>query len=37
VEKRTPHYNLKFIQVEVARLGAAAFTKTAWMAEGTWG
>ena len=29
MEKRTPHYDLKLIQVEVARLGAAAFTKTA--------
>jgi motility quorum-sensing regulator/GCU-specific mRNA interferase toxin len=29
VEKRTPHYDLKRIQAEVVRLGAAAFTKTA--------
>jgi motility quorum-sensing regulator / GCU-specific mRNA interferase toxin len=29
VEKRTPHYDLARVQVEVARLGAAAFTKTA--------
>jgi motility quorum-sensing regulator/GCU-specific mRNA interferase toxin len=29
VEKRKPHYDLKRIQVDVARLGAAAFTKTA--------
>jgi motility quorum-sensing regulator/GCU-specific mRNA interferase toxin len=29
VEKRTPHYDLGRIQAEVARLGAAAFTKTA--------
>jgi motility quorum-sensing regulator/GCU-specific mRNA interferase toxin len=29
VEKRTPHYDLARIQVQVARLGAAAFTKTA--------
>jgi len=29
VEKRTPHYDLGRIQTEVARLGAAAFIKTA--------
>ncbi len=29
VEKRTPHYDLGLIRAEVARLGAAAFTKTA--------
>jgi motility quorum-sensing regulator/GCU-specific mRNA interferase toxin len=29
VEKRTPHYDLMRIQAEVARLGAAAFTRTA--------
>jgi motility quorum-sensing regulator / GCU-specific mRNA interferase toxin len=29
VEKRRPHYDLKQIQADVARLGAAAFTKTA--------
>jgi motility quorum-sensing regulator/GCU-specific mRNA interferase toxin len=29
VEKRTPHYDLSRIQIEVARLGAAAFTRTA--------
>jgi len=29
VEKRTPHYDLGRIQAEVARQGAAAFTKTA--------
>jgi motility quorum-sensing regulator/GCU-specific mRNA interferase toxin len=29
VEKRTPHYDLIRVQSEVARLGAAAFTKTA--------
>jgi motility quorum-sensing regulator/GCU-specific mRNA interferase toxin len=29
VEKRTPHYDLATVQVDVARLGAAAFTKTA--------
>jgi len=29
VEKRTPHYPLAPIQAAVARLGAAAFTKTA--------
>jgi motility quorum-sensing regulator/GCU-specific mRNA interferase toxin len=29
MEKRTPHYALARIQAEVARLGAAAFTKTA--------
>jgi motility quorum-sensing regulator/GCU-specific mRNA interferase toxin len=28
-DKRTPHYDLSRIQGEVARLGAAAFTKTA--------
>jgi hypothetical protein len=27
VEKRTPHYDLARIQSDVARLGAAAFTK----------
>jgi motility quorum-sensing regulator/GCU-specific mRNA interferase toxin len=29
VEKRTPSYDLARIQADVARLGAAAFTKTA--------
>lgn len=29
MEKRTPHYDLARIQADVARLGAAAFTKTA--------
>ncbi len=29
MEKRTPHYNLARIQTLVARLGVAAFTKTA--------
>ena len=29
VEKRTPHYDLGHVRVEVARLGVAAFTKTA--------
>jgi motility quorum-sensing regulator / GCU-specific mRNA interferase toxin len=29
VEKRTPHYDLARIQAQIARLGAAAFTKTA--------
>ena len=29
MEKRTPHYDLANIQLVVARLGAAAFTKTA--------
>jgi motility quorum-sensing regulator/GCU-specific mRNA interferase toxin len=29
VEKRTPHYDLARVQADVARLGAAAFTKTA--------
>lgn len=29
MEKRTPHYDLGRIQADVARLGAAAFTKTA--------
>jgi len=29
VEKSTPHYDLAAIQAQVARLGAAAFTKTA--------
>jgi motility quorum-sensing regulator/GCU-specific mRNA interferase toxin len=29
VEKRTPHYDLARVQANVARLGAAAFTKTA--------
>jgi motility quorum-sensing regulator/GCU-specific mRNA interferase toxin len=29
VEKRVPHYGLARAQAEVARLGAAAFTKTA--------
>jgi motility quorum-sensing regulator/GCU-specific mRNA interferase toxin len=29
VEKRTPHYDLARIQAQVARLGAAGFTKTA--------
>jgi len=29
VEKRTPHYHLSRIQADAARLGAAAFTKTA--------
>ena len=29
MEKRTPHYDLPRVQADVARLGAAAFTKTA--------
>ena len=29
VEKRKPHYDLTLIQADVARLGLAAFTKTA--------
>lgn len=29
VEKRKPHYDLTLIQADVARLGVAAFTKTA--------
>ena len=29
MEKRTPHHDLARIQAQVARLGAAAFTKTA--------
>jgi motility quorum-sensing regulator/GCU-specific mRNA interferase toxin len=29
VEKRTPHYNLARVQVDVVRLGVAAFTETA--------
>lgn len=29
MEKRTPHYDLAGVQAQVARLGAAAFTKTA--------
>jgi motility quorum-sensing regulator/GCU-specific mRNA interferase toxin len=29
MEKRAPHYDLSVVQAEVARLGAAAFTKTA--------
>lgn len=29
MEKRSPHYDLALIQAQVARLGAAAFTKTA--------
>jgi motility quorum-sensing regulator/GCU-specific mRNA interferase toxin len=29
VEKRTPHYDLALLQGQVARLGTAAFTKTA--------
>jgi motility quorum-sensing regulator/GCU-specific mRNA interferase toxin len=29
VEKRTPHYDLARVQADAARLGAAAFTKTA--------
>ncbi len=29
MEKRTPHYDLARIQADVARLGPAAFTKTA--------
>jgi motility quorum-sensing regulator/GCU-specific mRNA interferase toxin len=29
MEKCTPHYDLAHIQVEVVRLGAAAFTKSA--------
>lgn len=29
MEKHTPHYDLARIQAQVARLGAAAFTKTA--------
>ena len=29
MEKRTPHYDLAAVKVEVARLRASAFTKTA--------
>jgi motility quorum-sensing regulator / GCU-specific mRNA interferase toxin len=29
MEKRTPHYDLAVVKMEVARSGAAAFTKTA--------
>jgi motility quorum-sensing regulator/GCU-specific mRNA interferase toxin len=29
VEKRSPHYDLARVQADVARLGVAAFTKTA--------
>jgi len=29
VEKRSPHYDLATVQADVARMGAAAFTKTA--------
>lgn len=29
MDKRTPHYDLVHIQADVARLGAAAFTRTA--------
>jgi motility quorum-sensing regulator/GCU-specific mRNA interferase toxin len=29
VEKRSPHYDLARVQADVARLGAAAFTKSA--------
>ena len=29
MEKRTPHYDLKIVQADVARLGVTAFTKTA--------
>jgi motility quorum-sensing regulator / GCU-specific mRNA interferase toxin len=29
VEKRSPHYDLARVQADAARLGAAAFTKTA--------
>ncbi len=29
MEKRTPHYDLVRIQADIARLGVAAFTKTA--------
>ncbi|MBA3811994.1 MAG: type II toxin-antitoxin system MqsR family toxin [Caulobacteraceae bacterium] len=29
MEKRTPHYDLARVQTDVARLGVAAFTKTA--------
>jgi motility quorum-sensing regulator/GCU-specific mRNA interferase toxin len=29
VEKRSPHYDLARVQADIARLGAAAFTKTA--------
>ena len=29
MEKRTPHYELARVQADVARLGAAAFTKSA--------
>jgi motility quorum-sensing regulator/GCU-specific mRNA interferase toxin len=34
VDKRTPRYDLQRIQAEVARLGAAAFIKTAL--DGGW-
>lgn len=30
MEKRTPHYDLARVQTDVVRLGAAAFTKTAF-------
>ena len=29
MEKRSPHYQLARVQADIARLGAAAFTKTA--------
>ena len=29
MEKKTPHYNLQYIQADVQRLGAMAFTKSA--------
>ncbi len=34
MEKRTPHYDLARVQGDVARLGAAAFTKSAL--DGGW-
>ncbi|HYB08864.1 MAG TPA: type II toxin-antitoxin system MqsR family toxin [Alphaproteobacteria bacterium] len=34
MEKRVPHYELALIRADVARLGAAAFTKTAL--DGGW-
>ena len=29
MEKRTPHYDLRRVQAEIVRLGAAAFTRSA--------
>jgi len=36
MEKRTPHYDLASVQTDVARLGAAACTKTALDPDGRW-